>query len=108
MNKYVFPGTVGVVVPSNSGHPHPKSRYVIHPRQTVTLRLPGGGGFYSPLERDPGRVLEDVKQGYVSLKCAVTDTSGDLFLKDRLSFGVDRNRIRIKDDRIPLDELAGN
>jgi N-methylhydantoinase B len=51
-------------------YPHPKSRFVIHPRQTVTLRLPGGGGFYSPLKRDPAPVLEDVKQGYVSLKCA--------------------------------------
>lgn len=70
MNKYVFPGTVGAVVLSNGAYPHPNSRYVIHPRQTVTLHLPGGGGFYSPLERDPARVLEDVKQGYVSLKSA--------------------------------------
>ena len=65
-----LPGRVGAVVLSNGVHPHPKSRYAIHPRQTVTLRLPGGGGFYSPLERDPGLVLEDVKQGYVSLKSA--------------------------------------
>ena len=65
MNKYVFPSTVGAVVLSNGEHPHPKSRYIIQPGQTVTLRLPGGGGFYSPLERDPGCVLEDVKQGYV-------------------------------------------
>jgi N-methylhydantoinase B len=64
------PGTVGEVVLSDGVHPHPKSRYVISPRQTVTLRLPGGGGFYSPLERDPERVLEDVRQGYVSLKSA--------------------------------------
>ena len=63
-------GTPGEVVLSNGHHPHPKSRYVIQPRQTVTLRLPGGGGFYSPLERDPVHVLEDVKQGYVSVNAA--------------------------------------
>jgi len=65
-----LPGTAGEVVLSTGHHPHPKSRYVIQPHQTVTLRLPGGGGFYSPLERDPAHVLDDVKQGYVSLKFA--------------------------------------
>src|SRR5215510_6561048 len=30
-----LPGTVGEVVLSNGEHPHPKSRYIIHPRQTV-------------------------------------------------------------------------
>jgi len=63
-------GTAGEVVLSTGHHPHPKSRYVIQPHQTVTLRLPGGGGFYSPLERDPARVLDDVRQGYVSLESA--------------------------------------
>lgn len=63
-------GTAGEVALSTGHHPHPKSRYVIQPHQTVTLRLPGGGGFYSPLERDPARVLDDVKQGYVSLVSA--------------------------------------
>ena len=65
-----LPGALGEIVLSNGHHPHPKSRYVIQPQQTVTLRLPGGGGFYSPLERDPAHVLYDVKQGYVSLKSA--------------------------------------
>src|SRR4030095_5576276 len=63
-------GTLGEVVLSNGHHPHPKSRYVIHPHQTVTLRLPRGGRFYSPLERDPAHVLDDVKQGYVSANAA--------------------------------------
>ncbi|HET9904992.1 MAG TPA: hydantoinase B/oxoprolinase family protein [Anaerolineales bacterium] len=63
-------GTLGEVVLSNGHHPHPKSRYIIQPRQTVTLRLPGGGGFYSAIERDPASVLEDVKQGYISVTAA--------------------------------------
>ena len=33
----------------------------------------GGGGFYSPLERDPRRVLADVRAGYVSLESAERD-----------------------------------
>jgi N-methylhydantoinase B len=33
----------------------------------------GGGGFWSPLERDPRRVLEDVRRGYVSLASAEDD-----------------------------------
>jgi N-methylhydantoinase B len=64
------PGTLGDVIRSDGYHPHPKSRYVIQPHQTVTIRLPGGGGFYSPLERDPASVLEDVRQGYVSMSAA--------------------------------------
>jgi N-methylhydantoinase B len=33
----------------------------------------GGGGFWSPLERDPERVLADVRSGYVSLESAEHD-----------------------------------
>jgi N-methylhydantoinase B/oxoprolinase/acetone carboxylase alpha subunit len=39
----------------------------------VVLKLPGGGGFNSPVLRDPQRVLEDVRQGYVSLERAAED-----------------------------------
>ena len=48
----------------------PKGRYELMPGQTVTLRLPGGGGFFSPLERDPALVLADVRQDRVSLAAA--------------------------------------
>ena len=33
----------------------------------VTVELPGGGGYGPPGARDPARVLEDVREGYVSL-----------------------------------------
>jgi N-methylhydantoinase B len=36
----------------------------------VMLRIPGGGGFQSPLERDPHAVREDVLAGYVSAEAA--------------------------------------
>jgi N-methylhydantoinase B len=64
-------GTVGEVILSDGSRPHPKGKYDILPGQTVTLRLPGGGGFHSPLERVPELVLEDVRQGRVSADAAL-------------------------------------
>ena len=55
---------------SDGSRPHPKGKYELQPGQTVTLRLPGGGGFFSPMARDPKRVLNDVRQGRVSPEAA--------------------------------------
>jgi N-methylhydantoinase B len=38
----------------------------------ITL-VGGGGGFWSPLEREPRRVLEDVQAGYVTVEAAARD-----------------------------------
>jgi N-methylhydantoinase B len=38
-----------------------------------SLRDSGGGGLGDPLERDPGKVLEDVIDGYVSVERAKKD-----------------------------------
>ena len=48
----------------------PKGRYDLQPGQSVTLRIPGGGGYGSPFERDPKRVLEDVVQERLSIEAA--------------------------------------
>ena len=37
------------------------------------IETAGGGGFWNPLERDPQRVLADVRSGYVSLEAARRD-----------------------------------
>jgi N-methylhydantoinase B len=37
------------------------------------VEVGGGGGFWSPLEREPERVLADVRSGYVSLEAARRD-----------------------------------
>ena len=34
------------------------------------VEVGGGGGFWDPFERDPERVLADVRSGYVSLEAA--------------------------------------
>ena len=64
------PGAPGEVRLSDGGPPHPKSHYALQPGQRVILELPGGGGFGPPIERDPARVLADVRQGYVSVVAA--------------------------------------
>src|SRR5258708_14747254 len=38
----------------------------VDPGDAVTLRAGGGGGFGPPGERDPEKVAQDVRQGYVS------------------------------------------
>ena len=63
-------GTLGDFMLSDGSHPHPKAQYRLSPDKKVTLRLPGGGGFYPPFERDPELVQQDVLNGYVSLQAA--------------------------------------
>ena len=46
------------------------SDHVLHPGEVFSLDTPGGGGLGNPLERDPERVLNDVRNGYVTQKRA--------------------------------------
>ena len=41
--------------------------------EVISWRLAGGGGWGSPLERDPERVRQDVVRGYISLAAAERD-----------------------------------
>jgi len=63
-------GLRGELFLSNGTVLPPKGRYDLQADQTVTLRIPGGGGYGSPLDRDPEKVLEDVKQQRVSAGAA--------------------------------------
>lgn len=89
-------GAVGEVVLSDGVHPHPKSRYTLEPNQHVVLRLPGGGGFSNPTLRDPQRVLEDVRQGYVSLSGAKTDY-GVIINPDSMTIDIDATQATRKE-----------
>jgi N-methylhydantoinase B len=77
----------------NPGRPDERvipSRYsdhVLHPGEAFRLETPGGGGLGNPIERDPERVLNDVRNGYVSLgkareiyRVAVEHIDGDFAL----------------------------
>ena len=39
----------------------------------ISIRSGGGGGYGSPLERDPQAVLRDVLDGYVTLEAAESE-----------------------------------
>jgi N-methylhydantoinase B len=58
------------VATSNGVSLPPKISTLVPADTVVTAELPGGGGYGSPAARDPARVLEDVREGYVSLEQA--------------------------------------
>ena len=47
-----------------------KSTTTLDPGDVVSIQTPGGGGYGTPLERDPEAVLEDVRDGKVSVSKA--------------------------------------
>ncbi|GAB3059383.1 hydantoinase B/oxoprolinase family protein [Virgibacillus ainsalahensis] len=51
----------------------PKRLYNLLPDDVVTLKLPGGGGYGEPKERNPEQVLVDVVDGYISQEKAESD-----------------------------------
>lgn len=52
--------------------------------QEFTLLLPGGGGFGSPKERDPAKLAEDLRAGYVTRAQAEIDYPETLPLAEKL------------------------
>jgi N-methylhydantoinase B len=51
------------------------SNLPLHESEVVSFQTGGGGGYGSPLDREPGLVLEDVIDGYVTLAQAKEDYS---------------------------------
>src|SRR5699024_2817474 len=67
------PGGTGRLTTSAGAALQPKTTQPVPPDTRVTLEMPGGGGFGPPWERDPLRVLDDVRNGYVSAESARED-----------------------------------
>ncbi|WP_420565508.1 hydantoinase B/oxoprolinase family protein [Thalassobaculum sp.] len=69
LNRFTYPaGPDG-----GEAHPPMASKMVgikLMKGQSVLLETPGGGGYGAPTERDPARVAEDVRLGYVSVASA--------------------------------------
>jgi N-methylhydantoinase B len=63
-------GACGRVTTSNAVPLPPKISTLVPADTVVTVELPGGGGYGPSTSRDPARVLEDVREGYVSLERA--------------------------------------
>jgi N-methylhydantoinase B len=73
----------------------------------VEILMPGGGGFGSPLARDPGRVLRDVELGFVSARAA-RRIYGVIIRQGRLAgeaTAILRASMRRKDERHPRPEF---
>jgi N-methylhydantoinase B len=66
-------GAMGAAITSDGRRLHSKQRLLLDPATEVILQLPGGAGYGDPREREPARVLEDVRQGYVSVEAARRD-----------------------------------
>ncbi len=68
------PGAPGVVRTNREGVAvRPKARESLPAGTEVRLELPGGGGYGPPWLRDPALVLDDVRNGYVSVERARSD-----------------------------------
>ena len=64
-------GAAGALRTENPGIDlRPKTRTVLPAGTEITIELPGGGGFGAPYERDASRVLDDLRNGYVSAEAA--------------------------------------
>lgn len=57
----------------NGKEVHPKGRYVLRPGDEIEMIEAGGGGYGDPGERPPEKVLDDVKNGFVSVEGALRD-----------------------------------
>ena len=66
-------GARGQLLLDGQDEGQPKALLTLQPDQRIQLNLPGGGGFGTPLERDPELVLADVVEGYVSIEGAERD-----------------------------------
>lgn len=66
-------GAEGVYHLSDGRRPNPKETIFIEPGVDIVMGLPGGAGFFSPLERDPEAVRLDVLDELVSPQSALDD-----------------------------------
>jgi N-methylhydantoinase B len=68
----------------------PKGTHVIPAGERLIAEMPGGGGYGSPLERDPGGVAADLREGYIG-----ADAARDVYrVVTRDDFNVDEDATR--------------
>ncbi|MDR7464545.1 MAG: hydantoinase B/oxoprolinase family protein [Armatimonadota bacterium] len=79
-----------------NGHEVPVEPHTLHPGDRIYMRLPGGGGYGNPADRDPELVVRDVLEGYVSPTAARREYG--------LNVRVGKNRGRSDRVRVPARE----
>jgi N-methylhydantoinase B len=60
------PGATGAVLINGRMPANPKAEQVLQPGDLIEIRLPGGGGYGPPAERDPALRARDRLEGYVT------------------------------------------
>jgi N-methylhydantoinase B len=60
------PGALGELLVDGVAPPNPKAELAVPAGSVVEVRLPGGGGYGPPRERDPELVARDRLEGYVT------------------------------------------
>lgn len=65
-----LPGAPGLIRIGSRTVSNPLATMQIKEGEKLTFRLPGGGGYHSPLARDPEAVRQDVLDGFVSIEAA--------------------------------------
>jgi N-methylhydantoinase B len=81
-------GAAGSVGTASGETLHPKRQQRIPAGERLILKLPGGGGYGNPLERDPDLVRRDVEDGLVSPEHA-QESYGVVLTPDEGGFAVD-------------------
>jgi N-methylhydantoinase B len=66
-------GANWVKTPEDADWRKQNGRVQVPPGGVVRVETTGGGGWGDPLVRDPGRVLYDVENGYITKEAAQTD-----------------------------------
>ena len=61
------PGAPGEVRINGRMPANPKAEQTLQPGDLVEIRLPGGGGYGPPADRDPGLRAQDLREGYVTV-----------------------------------------
>ena len=74
-------GRAGFISRADGTPLHPKGRAILTSPTTFKLETPGGGGYGSPLARDPEAVTKDVRLGFVS-QAAARDVYGVVITAD--------------------------
>jgi N-methylhydantoinase B len=60
------PGAPGEVRVNGRMPANPKAEQILQPGDLIEIRLPGGGGYGLPAERDPALRARDLREGYVT------------------------------------------
>jgi N-methylhydantoinase B len=60
------PGARGEVLVNGRMPANPKAEQTLEPGDLIEIRLPGGGGYGPPSERDPALHARDLREGYVT------------------------------------------